>query len=80
MHLDGYGHGYPFEDKNGRVGHPSLFRIQAIQDGTWEPTYSNWSKINFEEYLDEFDFYELVMPTDLLANAEKHGVYFHIED
>ena len=74
MHIEGYGHGYPFEDKDGRVGHPSLFRITAIQDGTWEPTYSKWSTWNFIEYIREFNDYEMVIPIDLLAHAEKHGV------
>ena len=74
MHIEGYGHGYPFEDKNGRVGHPSLFRITAIQDGTWEPIYSKWTMWNFIEYIREFNDYEMVIPIDLLANAEKHGV------
>ena len=69
MHIDGYGHGYPFEEK-GRVGHPSLFRCQAIQDGTWEPDYSKWSRFNFLEYIEEFEFYEIKPPVDFVANAE----------
>ena len=74
MHIEGYGHGYPFEDRNGRVGHPSFFRITAIQDGTWEPTYSKWSRWNFIEYIREFNDCQMIIPIDLLSHAEKHGV------
>ena len=77
MHIEGYGHGYPFEEK-GRVGHPSLFRITAIQDGTWEPDYSKWTRWNFAEYLEEFQFYMLLPPVDMLAAAEAHGIIFDL--
>lgn len=76
MHIEGYGHGFPFEEK-GRVGHPSLFRITAIQEGVWEPDYSKWTRCNFIEYLQEFKDYDAVVPADMLVAASTHGILIH---